>query len=55
MEKKKDLNIPDSFPGGEKIVAAAIREVQKDPAKPGEVEAVWDIDWDQGPDHSHSD
>ncbi|KKS83666.1 MAG: hypothetical protein UV57_C0009G0022 [Parcubacteria group bacterium GW2011_GWD2_43_10] len=39
---------------GERLFTLAIEEASHNPTD-GSPEPIWDIDWDEGPDHSHSD
>ena len=40
---------------GNNILKAAVIEAQKNSASSKKVEGVWDVNWDNDIDHSHSD
>lgn len=40
---------------GERLFAYAKEEAARKPACTSTPEPIWDVDWDQGPDHTHSD
>lgn len=40
---------------GKRLFARAREEAARKPACAGTPEAIWDIDWGDGPDHIHSD
>lgn len=52
---EKIVGKPAERVSGERLFAYAREEAAQKPACTSAPEAIWDIDWDDGPDHSHSD
>jgi hypothetical protein len=54
MPEKIVEKIAECIPG-ERLFICAKKEAARKPACISTLEPIWDVDWDNGVDHSHSD